>query len=378
MFPHFFLVSILVGFFSICKAQVTKADYYNKIDNKIFTFSKQQPNAPFDSITSFVNINFQNQEDRVRAYYTWIALNISYDVEHLDELNLMQMFNVNRAGSTNQRTPDVLKSKKAVCEGYSNLMVDFCSASSIPCFLVCGYTKTPGGDIPEILHAWNVLRIDSAWTMVDITWSSGYIDFNHKYVKRFSNLYFTPKPKSFIKDHFPLDPMWQLLKNPFTKKDFENDSLIMSHSSVFNYPDSIKAYRAQPIKQREYLNVLHHYWAEPNNPKHALNLDIFNNNLIADELNNGVGYQMEFTEISKNKLSKKPTLADCKKARVLLDSIQACSNRAQTILSKTKPCTSEYKEIFAKMQSSITSNNEIIKTNYGYLNQMQAYLKKKK
>lgn len=377
MRPHFFIVFYLVGFSSLF-AQITKADYYNKIDNKIFTFSKEKPNAPFDTITSFVNANFQSQEDRARAYYTWIALNISYDVEHLDELNLMQMFNVNRATSTNQKPPEVLKNKKAVCEGYSNLMVDFCTASSIPCFLVCGYTKTPDGDIPEILHAWNVMRIDSVWTMVDITWSSGYIDFNHKYVKRFSNLYFMPKPKNFIKDHLPLDPMWQLLKNPFTKKDFENDSLLISHSPIFNFPDSIRAYRAQPIKRREYLNMLHHYWAEPNNQRHALNLDIANNNLIADELNNGVGYQMDFTELSKSKLSKKPTLSDCKKGKAILDSIQACSNRAQMILSKTTPYTPEYKEVFAKMQASITSNNEIIKTNYSYLNQMQAYLKKKK
>lgn len=376
MFKFPFTFFFLVFHFSF-SAQVTKAVYYNAIDNKVFTFSKEKPDAPFDTITSFVNSAFQTQEDRARAYYTWIALNISYDVEHLNEMNLMQLFNVN-SSSTNQKGIDVLKSKKAVCEGYSNLMVDFCIASSIPCFLVCGNTKTPTGDIPKILHAWNVLRIDSAWVMLDITWSSGYINSENKYVKRFSNLYFLPKPKNFVKDHMPLDPMWQLLKNPFTKRDFEKDSLVISHEPAFNFPDSIKTYRANTLKQRQYLDFLHYYKADPENLMHIRNLDIMNNNRVADEINTGVAYQQDFMDLNKNKLTKKPTLADCKKARVFLDSISSCNNRAQIILSQIKPLTLEYKENFARMQFSIIANRNALKTNYDYIDRLQKSIPRKK
>ena len=377
MIRYFFFV-FLLGSFLVSEAQVTKAVYYNAIDNKVFTFSKQKPDAPFDTITAFVNTAFQSQEDRARAYYTWIALNISYDVEHMNELNLFKTFSVNSRSSYNQKPADVLKSKKAVCEGYSNLMVDFCTASSIPCFIVCGNTKTPSGDIPKILHAWNVLRIDSAWVMLDITWSSGYIDQSNKYVKRFSNLYFLPKPKKFIKDHLPLDPMWQLLKNPFTKKDFENDSLTVSHEPTFNFLDSIKVYRAQSIKQRQYLDFLHYYRFEPDNKNFARNLDVLNNNLVADELNKGVAYQSDFLELNKNKLVKKPTLEDCNKAKEIMDSISACNNRAQIILSKIHAYTNEYKSNFASMQFSIIANKNTIKTNYDYIDQLKKKIPKKK
>ena len=355
-------------------SQITKADYYNKIDNKIFTFSKSLPNATFDTITAFVNNNFQTQEDRVRAYYTWIALNISYDVEHLNELNTMKVFNADKISSTGQKTNDVLKNKKAVCEGYSNVMVDFCNASSIPCFLVCGYAKTPEGYIPDILHAWNVLRIDSFWTMLDITWSSGYLNLENKYVKRFSNKYFIPKPKTFIKDHFPLDPMWQLLKNPFTKKDFENDSLIVSHSPVFNYLDSLRLYLSKTPKQRQYWDLVHYYSADSGSFINARNLDVWYNNLIADELNIAAAYHSDFMQIVSSKLSKKPTIKDCKKARVFLDSVQARNNRAQIILESTKPHTTEYEEVFLKMRNSISENKKNIKINYDNLNKVQSYL----
>lgn len=373
----FFLATICFCFLKTY-SQITKADYYNIIDNKVFTFSKSSPDATFDSITAFVNNNFQTQEDRSRAYYTWIALNISYDVERLNELNLMKMFSVNRVTSIGQKTNDVLKNKKAVCEGYSNLMVDFCKASSIPCFLVCGYVKTPEGNIPEILHAWNVLRIDSAWTMLDITWSSGYLNLENKYVKRFSNKYFMPKPKIFVKDHLPLDPMWQLLRNPFTKKDFENDSLRISHSPVFNYPDSLRLYISKTEKQRQYLDLLHYYNAEPNNPLNARNLDVWHNNLIADELNIAAAYHSDFMQIANAKLAKKPTLSDCKKARVLLDSIQFHNNCAQLILGSTKSHTNEYEEVFSNMKNAIAENTKSINSNYDYLKKLQAYLTKKK
>jgi hypothetical protein len=347
------------------------------IDNKIAAFSKEKPDAPFDTITAFVNAVFQTQEEKARAYYKWIALNISYDVEHLNEMNLMQLFSVN-SSSTNQKVADVLKDKKAVCEGYSNLMVAFCTASSIPCFVVCGNTKTPNGDIPEILHAWNVIRIDSAWYELDITWSSGYINSENKYVKRFSNLYFLPKPKKFIKDHFPLDPMWQLLKYPFTKKDFVNDSLEVAHGPAFNFPDSIKVYRAQNAKQRQYLDFLHYYRADPENPKHMKNLDVLHNNLVADEINRGFSYQQDFTDLNKNRLSKKPTLADCSAARYLLDSIRTCNERAQVMLSQIKPLTVEYRENFARMQFSLISNRNALKTNYDYLDKLQKSAPRKK
>jgi len=364
--------------FSTIHAQLTRADYYNTIDNKVYSFSKQKPDAPFDTIVSFVNVNFASQEDKARAYYTWTALNIAYDVEHMNEINLIQIFNINTVTSSGQKTADVLKSKKAVCEGYANIMTDFCRASQIPCFTVCGYTKNPDGEIPQILHAWNVLRLDSAWHMLDVTWSSGYVNPTNQFVKRFSNQYFLPRPKVFIKDHFPLDPMWQLLKNPFTKEDFERDSLTISKTPSFNFPDSIRQYRTYSEKEQKKMDFVHYYRADPTNRNHAHNLDVANNNIVADYLNTASVYHSDFIDQATKKLSQKPTLAECKKARINLDSAKVYYIKAEHVLSTTKANTAEYTGIFANMQKAIDESKKNIAQNTEYLNKLQAYLKKKK
>jgi hypothetical protein len=147
---------------------------------------------------------------------------------------------------------------------------------------------------------------------------------------------------------------------------------------VFNFVDSIRAYRAQPIKQRQYLDFLHYYKADPDNKKHAQNLDVFNNNLVADELNRGVAYQSDFLDLNKKRLAKKPTIADCNKAKEMLDSISSCNNRAQAILSKIQAQTPEYKAVFSNMQFSIISNRNIIKSNYEYLVRLRKTIPKKK
>lgn len=359
-------------------AQLTREDHYNTIDNKVYTFSKQKPAAPFDSIVGFVNTTFTSQEDKARAYYTWTALNISYDVEHMNELNLIRVFNINTISSSGQKTPDVLRSKKAVCEGYANVMTDFCRASRIPCFTVCGYTKNPDGEIPEILHAWNVLRIDSAWHMLDVTWSSGYVNPTNQFVKRFSNQYFLPRPKVFIKDHFPLDPMWQLLKNPFSKQDFERDSLTYSKSPTFNFPDSIRQYRTYSEKEQRLQDFIHYYRTDPTNRNYAYNLDVANNNILADYLNTAAVYHSDFIEQATKKLSQKPTLTECKKAKANLDSAGTYYSKAERILNVTKALTAEYAGIFGNMKKSIEENKKNIAQNAEYLNKLQAYLRKKK
>ena len=354
-------------------AQVTKAEYYRQTDLKILEFSNKYPNAPFDSIVAFVNNTCPSQENKVRSYYTWIASNISYDLDHKNTIELVQMFKTNTSLNSNQTADEVFKNRKAVCEGYSKLMNKFCKSSKIPCYLVCGYTKILSGEIPEMLHAWNAVKIDSAWMLLDITWASGYVNQNNTFVKHFSNQYFLSKPKIFVKDHLPLDPMWQLLKYPFTKKEFESDSMLIAHSKPYNFPDSINAYRAQSEKQQIYLDFLHHYRNEPDNKNFARNLDVYNNNLISNKLNIGVLYQNDFIDLVQKKLSKKPTLSDCKIAKSLLDSAQVYYLGAQTLLSEKRPFTEEFKKIFNIIQITIMSNFENLKLNSEYLIKTKSY-----
>lgn len=370
-FPFIFLLFTVLSLplFS----QLTKVDYYNNIDNAIYTYSKSKANAPFDSVVSFVNEHFSTQPDRVRAYYTWIALNISYDVEYLNSLNYMQLFSLNNLSSAGQKASTVFSSKKAVCEGYANLMEEFCKASGISCFMVPGYVKLPTGEIPELMHAWNVLRVDSAWVLMDVTWASGYLDQNNTYKKRFTNAYFATRPATFIKDHFPLDPMWQLLKYPYTLTEFKADTFSLNNKVPYNYPDSLKQYAKQSEKDQELINVQRYARYHPENTLFTKNLDIYYNNLMADELNTGNLYHIDFLDIAKNKLSKQPTKKEWTKAKKALDSADVFYKRAETILKAYTAKSAEYRQVFASMQSSIADNRKNIATGYDYLKKIKPY-----
>ena len=111
-------------------------------------------------------------------------------------------------------------------------------------YVISGYGKTDG-NISDLAHAWNAIKVNGNWYFVDATWGAGYV-FNGKYKYDFRLKYFMVKPEKFIEDHMPFDPMWQLLKFPFKYEEFD---LIKKKSTTHNeffYEDSIQNYLKLP------------------------------------------------------------------------------------------------------------------------------------
>jgi hypothetical protein len=367
-----FRLSLLLLLPFCSHAQLSRVDYYNTIDNKIFAYSKKQDQG-FDSITAFVNKTFILQEDRVRAYYTWIALNINYDTKRLHELEVMSIFNVRGNNDFSQVADTVLKRRIGVCEGLCNLMMKFCAASSIPCEKAIGYTRMPDGTITSnIMHVWNVVKIDSAFGVLDVTWSNGYIDQNGNLVKKFSDKYFLSKPSSFIKDHFPLDPMWQLLKYPVSMEEFKSDSIVFhTDRAPFNYIDTINTYLRLAKEEKEYVDYLHYYRSDTTSRMFASNLDIFINNSIASELISSSIYYDDYIYFHNNTLIKKPTKANFKKARAMLLNCSRNHKAVSDLLTKERANTTEYKDIFAKMNAAVVEQQKQVNEQLGYLKKVE-------
>ncbi|MCD6067780.1 MAG: transglutaminase domain protein [Bacteroidetes bacterium] len=371
------LLPFLLLLLPLCSpAQFSKIEYYNSIDNKIFLFSKKDKQS-FDSVTAFVNKNFSKTEDRVRAYYTWTALNVSYDTKRLRDLEIMSIYNVNGSNNFSQVADTVFKRKTGVCEGISNLMVKFCAASSIPCEKVLGYTKMPDGVVStDILHVWNFVKIDSTLGLLDVTWSNGYIDPKGNLVKKFSDKYFLSRPESFIKDHLPLDPMWQLLNSPVNRSGFAADSLVPGIEKKYNYRDSIHAYLKLPKEEREYTDYLHYYQTDTSSKIFASNLDIFINNSAASELISSSIYYDDYVYFHNNTLVKKPTKTNFKKAREMLLNCSRNHKSVNRLLLKSRANTSEYREIFVKMNEAVISQQKQVDEQLAYLKKAEKGLKK--
>ena len=201
--------------------------------------SKILNNAPdqvFDSIPSFaayLRNNFHDDEKAICGIYTWITANISYDVENMYRIK----YDI-KPGELAEKT---FITRKAVCQGYSELFNELCQEAGITSFVVNGYTKQ-NGEISSMGHAWVVARINGDWYCFDPTWGAGYI-LERRFEKYFSADYYMVKPEKFIFTHMPLDPMWQLVDHPLTAMDFYNGVKGSDkEDKIYAYNDTIADY----------------------------------------------------------------------------------------------------------------------------------------
>ena len=157
----------------------------------------------------------KNDLEKVRSFYVWIAENIAYDVRAFTH------YNPNRYQKVAPN--EVLKRRKAVCQGYAELFQALCQLHGIPCYLIPGYSKglaTSNQDFTQADHAWNAVKIDNQWQLLDVTWGSGGLNRQLTFVKQFNESYFLAPPEDFVRDHLPLDPIWQLLECPISMSSF--------------------------------------------------------------------------------------------------------------------------------------------------------------
>jgi hypothetical protein len=153
---------------------------------------------------------------QVKAIHDWIAYNIDYDFEAFMGKRPMEV-----------RPYAVLERGATVCQGYSDLFRTLCTIADIRCVLLQGYSRGYGWDPyremdkpEELNHAWNVVEIDGGWYLVDCTWDAGYIGPGNKYVRDYDTGYFCTRPAVFLAEHFPDNPRWQLLEEPYSFEEF--------------------------------------------------------------------------------------------------------------------------------------------------------------
>jgi transglutaminase/protease-like cytokinesis protein 3 len=175
--------------------------------------ARAAPSAPCTSITSlasYLTAPARSDREEARALFTWIALNINYDVSRFGQ----------------PPDPDsVLAERRAVCAGYAALFKALAEAAGLEAEIVHGHAKGTGPQAAIsadglLTHDWNAVKIDGRWALLDCTWGAGRLNERKQFVKRFTDHYFLTPPELFIYDHLPLEDRWQLLQRPVTKSEF--------------------------------------------------------------------------------------------------------------------------------------------------------------
>ena len=152
--------------------------------------------------------------DRAWIVFYWVSQNIEYDVDGY--------FNGHHR---HQTAKDVFNSRKGVCDAFGTIFETLCSHVKIECKKIGGYAKGYGFQIGQksfnrVDHAWNVIRLDGHWYLIDSTWGTGHLDRNRCNQKELDPFYFLVRPEQMIYRHLPVDSQWQLLKRPISMDEF--------------------------------------------------------------------------------------------------------------------------------------------------------------
>lgn len=200
----------LVPVFSFNKLSKTKVDKYNLpfyIDPFYGTIVSNRNSInkiDLDELILELTKNLETEQLKFDAIVDFICRSIEYGDgnNQWDEVSIL-------AGNK----------RRAVCEGYAQTLNTLCDIAEIECRVVHGATKTSVSDIdiiPTTNHAWNIVKINSIYEIVDITWKEGSGD-----------VWMHTPPSIMIYSHFPENEDDQLLNNPLTKKDIANAPVVM-------------------------------------------------------------------------------------------------------------------------------------------------------
>jgi hypothetical protein len=184
--------------------------------------------------------------EKSRAIFIWIANNIINDdalyLKNKRKRTLLKDDPVKLAEwnqEVKERTIDILlRKKKTVCTGYAYLMAKMCKHAGIRSHIINGYSRTGGSEDEELRtpnHSWNAIFINKKWYLCDPTWASGIFNPNTNLFEfEYKKGYFLADPRLFVKNHYPLDPKWTLIKknNP-TYEEFIEAPLL--YTSAFKY-----------------------------------------------------------------------------------------------------------------------------------------------
>lgn len=173
--------------------------------------------ADVESLARRLTEGERTDRDRARALYRWLGENISYDVAALSQKDL-----------PDQSAQAVFKRGTAVCGGYANLFQAMATVAGVESQVIPGRSPDPGLELAtrfgpeESNHAWNAVKIDGQWQLLDSTWGAGHLDETRHFVREPNDDWFLVDPKIFIYSHFPEDAKWQLLESPVSRQGFDH------------------------------------------------------------------------------------------------------------------------------------------------------------
>lgn len=197
---------------------------YDRVDSIMRAYDRKV-NSEEDLwlLSYFIRNTFAEDSLRLRAAFIWITENIEYDIKAFQTEDP-------RAAQLSY----VLKKKKGICSGYANLLQYFCDTYKIESFVVDGRARSTESDIYvtntrfKSNHAWNAVKINNQWRLIDATWASGVVAdedereevVKDKFHRRLEEFYYFTPPDRFALLHYPSNVRYSYVTKLPAYKDF--------------------------------------------------------------------------------------------------------------------------------------------------------------
>ena len=123
--------------------------------------------ASMERLVNYLKPYANNEISKTRLIFIWMATHIQYDDDG---------YNSGHYAATNGES--VFKNRSSVCAGYSALFESLALLMGLECVSINGYAKGYSSrnnqSYTQTNHAWNAVKINGAWKLIDVTWGSGY------------------------------------------------------------------------------------------------------------------------------------------------------------------------------------------------------------
>lgn len=196
--------------YRVYRKKLNPKDSLNYVDEKTHELFRNTANPAIDEVINTINKNFKRPLQRARAVYYWISCNIRYDWDGLKNDSVKYNYDIEKDAL------QTFKTRKGVCEHFSGLYQYMASKCGVETIKITGKGKI----LPYVTvdknrsnHAWNAIKIDNNWKLLDVTWAS-------KEDSIADNFWFDTPPEKFIHTHYPEDSSLQFLKRKISIDEF--------------------------------------------------------------------------------------------------------------------------------------------------------------
>ncbi|PQJ79245.1 transglutaminase domain-containing protein [Polaribacter porphyrae] len=211
------------------------AQKFAKVDELVRNYPRF---SKVEALAKKIEKDFTKDIDKARATFFWLTQNIRYNLKELYNPRKKRSYRFKFSSEEDrlqkiqaikdQFVAKAFRTKMGVCEEYAQAFKKVCDLLGIEAAVLKGNVRNEAREIGTISrgtnHAWNAVKINEKWLILDATWAAGY-EYNGKWIRRFNGYFFDiPKDKMF-KTHYPKDKLWVLRFGRMSLEEFYNQPI---------------------------------------------------------------------------------------------------------------------------------------------------------